>query len=79
MQVLIAYGSKRGGTAGLAEMIGDELAAAGLKTAVKPAREVRSLDGFDSVVIAGALYATVTPAISPADTPRRCAGGRSGS
>ncbi len=58
MQVLIAYGSKRGGTAGLAEMIGDELAAAGLKTAVKPAREVRSLDGFDSVVIAGALYAT---------------------
>ncbi len=32
MQVLIAYGSKRGGTAGLAEMIGDELAAAGLKT-----------------------------------------------
>ena len=58
VQVLIAYGSKRGGTAGLAEMIGDELTAAGLKTAVKPAREVRGLDGFDSVVIAGALYAT---------------------
>lgn len=57
MQVLIAYGSKRGGTAGLAEMIGDELTAAGLKTVVKPAREVRSLEGFDSVVIAGALYA----------------------
>ncbi len=58
VQVLIAYGSKRGGTAGLAEMIGDELAAVGLKTAVKPARDVRSLDGVDSVVIAGALYAT---------------------
>ncbi len=58
MQVLIAYGSKRGGTAGLAEMIGDELAAAGLKTVVLPAREVRTLDGHDSVVIAGALYAT---------------------
>ncbi len=57
VQVLVAYGSKRGGTAGLAEMIGDELAAAGLKTSVQPARDVRSLDGFDSVVIAGALYA----------------------
>jgi menaquinone-dependent protoporphyrinogen oxidase len=58
VQVLIAYGSKRGGTAGLAEMIGDELTAAGLETVVKPARDVRSLDGFHAVVIAGALYAT---------------------
>lgn len=57
MRVLIAYGSKRGGTAGLAEMIGDELAAAGMETVVRPARDVRGLDGFDSVVIAGALYA----------------------
>jgi menaquinone-dependent protoporphyrinogen oxidase len=57
VQVLIAYGSKRGGTAGLAEMIGDELTAAGLGTVVKPAGDVRSLDGYDAVVIAGALYA----------------------
>jgi menaquinone-dependent protoporphyrinogen oxidase len=57
VQVLIAYGSKRGGTAGLAEAIGEELAAAGLDTTVRPAREVRNLDGFDAVVIAGALYA----------------------
>lgn len=57
MQVLVAYGSKRGGTAGLAKMIGDELAAAGLQSVVQPARAVRSLDGFDAVVVAGALYA----------------------
>jgi len=57
MRVLIAYGSKRGGTAGLAEMIGDELTEAGLQTVVKPAREVKLLDGFDAVVVAGALYA----------------------
>jgi len=57
VRVLIAYGSKRGGTAGLAEMIGDELEAAGLDTVVKPARDAGNLDGFDSVVIAGALYA----------------------
>ena len=57
MKVLIAYGSKRGGTAGLAAMIGDALAAAGLQTTVAPARTVKHIDGFDAVVIAGALYA----------------------
>lgn len=57
MRILIAYGSKRGGTAGLAEMIGDELTAAGLHTVVRPARDVGRLDDFDAVVIAGALYA----------------------
>jgi len=57
MRVLIAYGSKRGGTEGLARMIGTELATAGLETTVQPARAVRSLEGFDAIVIAGALYA----------------------
>ncbi len=57
MRVLIAYGSKRGGTAGLAGMIGDEFNTLGLLTSVQPARKVRRLDGFDVVVIAGALYA----------------------
>src|SRR5271165_1151306 len=57
MRVLIAYGSKRGGTAGLAQMMSDELTAAGLEAVVEPARKVRRLDGFDVVVIAGALYA----------------------
>ncbi|MGA3215063.1 MAG: flavodoxin domain-containing protein [Acidimicrobiales bacterium] len=57
MEVLIVYGSKRGGTAGLAEMIGDELARSGLSSTVKPARNVPRLDGFDAVVVAGSLYA----------------------
>jgi menaquinone-dependent protoporphyrinogen oxidase len=57
MEVLIAFGSKRGGTSGLAEMIGEEFAAAGLQVAVKPAAEVKTLDGFDAVVVAGSLYA----------------------
>jgi menaquinone-dependent protoporphyrinogen oxidase len=57
MQVLVAYGSKRGGTAGLAEMMGEELESAGVSAAVEPAREVKSIDGFDAVVVAGALYA----------------------
>lgn len=58
MKVLIVYGSKRGGTAGLAAMIGDALAASGLQTTVAPARTVKHIDGFDAVVIAGALYAS---------------------
>lgn len=57
MHVLVAYGSKRGATAGLAEMIGREFDTAGLPALVQPARKVRNLDGVDAVVIAGGLYA----------------------
>jgi menaquinone-dependent protoporphyrinogen oxidase len=57
MQVLVAYGSKRGGTAGVAEMIGAEFESMGVSAAVMPARQVRSIDDFDAVVVAGALYA----------------------
>ncbi len=56
MRVLVAYGSKRGGTAGVAEMIGLELSSAGIDATVQPARNVPGLEGFDAVVIAGALY-----------------------
>jgi menaquinone-dependent protoporphyrinogen oxidase len=51
--VLVAYGSKRGGTAEIAEWIGDELRDAGLM--VDPARTVRKLI-YDVVVLGGALY-----------------------
>ncbi len=58
MQVLVAYGSKRGGTAGLAAMIGGALEAAGMTADVRPAAKVDSLDGYDAVIVGGALYAT---------------------
>jgi menaquinone-dependent protoporphyrinogen oxidase len=58
MEVLVAYGSKRGGTAGLARMIAEELAAAGQRVTVQPAREVQSVGNADAVVVAGALYAS---------------------
>jgi menaquinone-dependent protoporphyrinogen oxidase len=57
MRVLVAYGSERGGTAGLAEMIAEELHAAGVGAVARPAAEVRRLDGYDAVVVAGAVYA----------------------
>ncbi|MCM6772404.1 flavodoxin domain-containing protein [Nocardia sp. CDC159] len=54
--VLIAYGSKRGGTAEIAHWIGDELRAAHIPADIANAREIRSLDGYDAVVLGGALY-----------------------
>ena len=57
MHVLVAYGSKRGGTAGLATMIGDELAKAGCDVFVSAADEVHDLAGVDAVIVAGGLYA----------------------
>ena len=57
MRVLVAYGSKMGGTSGLAEMIGAELEANGLEAEVKPAKDVRNLQPYDAVIVGGALYA----------------------
>jgi menaquinone-dependent protoporphyrinogen IX oxidase len=56
MHVLVAYGSKMGGTAGIAELIGDALTDAGLQADVRPVAEVSQLDRYDAVVIGGALY-----------------------
>jgi menaquinone-dependent protoporphyrinogen oxidase len=57
MRVLIAYGSERGGTEGLAEMLRDELIDAGVEAVARPASSVHDVDGYDAVVVAGALYA----------------------
>lgn len=57
MRVLIAFGSKRAGTAGLADMIGDALRAAGCETVVSPATGTYDLTEFDAVIVASALYA----------------------
>lgn len=56
MKVLVTYGSKRGGTAGIAEIIADELSNEGLEVDLEPAgRHVRP-DSYDAVVVGGALY-----------------------
>src|SRR5262245_60714321 len=56
-KVLVAYGTKNGSTAGIADMIAAELAADGVAVDVQPAAQVRSIDGYDAVVLGGALYA----------------------
>ncbi|WP_421733712.1 flavodoxin domain-containing protein [Cellulomonas sp.] len=56
-QVLVAYGTSRGGTQGLAELIGHDLRDHGYDTIVRPAAEVADLGDADAVIVAGALYA----------------------
>ena len=58
MRILVTYGSKMGGTAGLAQMVADDLIAGGHTAEVRPARPMNDLGIFDAVVVGGALYAS---------------------
>ncbi|GAA1661910.1 flavodoxin [Mycolicibacterium murale] len=57
IRFLVAYGSTRGGTAGLAAMIAAALTEEGCAADVRAARDVSTLAGVDAVIVAGALYA----------------------
>jgi menaquinone-dependent protoporphyrinogen oxidase len=56
MRVLVAYGSKRGGTAGLAQMIAEGLCSHGVAADARAARDVRTLEPYTAAIVAGALY-----------------------
>jgi menaquinone-dependent protoporphyrinogen oxidase len=56
MGILIAFGSKEGGTQGLAEMLAAGLREHGREVDVHPAPEVKDLRGYDAVIVGGALY-----------------------
>jgi len=57
MRVLVTYGSKRGGTEGLAHMVADGLRECGLTVDVLRPEKARDISGYDAVVVGGALYA----------------------
>jgi menaquinone-dependent protoporphyrinogen oxidase len=57
MRILVTYGSKMGGTAGLAQMVADDLIAGGHEAEARPAGPMSDLAEFDAVVVGGALYA----------------------
>lgn len=57
MRVLVTWGSKLGGTAGIAEMIAAELRACGIDVVAIPASHAWSPMVFDAVIVGGALYA----------------------
>jgi menaquinone-dependent protoporphyrinogen oxidase len=57
MSVLVTFGSKRGGTAGLAAMVADGLREEGFTVDLDRARAVKRVQGYEAVVVGGALYA----------------------
>jgi menaquinone-dependent protoporphyrinogen oxidase len=57
MRVLVTYGSSRGGTKGLAEMVADSLRDFGLDVQVLPPTQIHDLSSYDAVVVGGAVYA----------------------
>jgi menaquinone-dependent protoporphyrinogen oxidase len=57
MAILIVYGSKMGGTAGLADLLAVAMRGHGFEVTVAPADEVRDLGDPEAVIIGGALYA----------------------
>jgi menaquinone-dependent protoporphyrinogen oxidase len=57
MRVLVTWGSRHGGTEGIARMIADAMRDASVDVELRAAREVDSLAGYDAAIIGGALYA----------------------
>jgi menaquinone-dependent protoporphyrinogen oxidase len=57
MRILVVFGSKRGGTAGIAQRVADTLDELGHEVDLRSAREVDDLGGYEALIIGGALYA----------------------
>jgi menaquinone-dependent protoporphyrinogen oxidase len=57
MRILVTFGSTRGGTRGLAQMVADDLREEGCTVDLLAPREVRRLDDYGAVIVGGALYA----------------------
>ena len=55
-KVLVAYASKMGGTAGIAEAIGAELRDAGHQVDVREVSGVGTISEYDAVVLGSAIY-----------------------
>ena len=55
-RVLVAYATKYGGTAEIAEEIGQALRRAGLRTDVLPTHRVSELSAYQAVVLGSAVY-----------------------
>jgi menaquinone-dependent protoporphyrinogen oxidase len=54
----VAYGSTRGGTAGLAHMIADAFTSHHIRTEVRRADDVKDPSPYDAVVVGGGLYSS---------------------
>src|SRR5262245_17735246 len=56
LHVLVTYGSKRGGTAGIADAIAEVLIDEGIDAELAAAAEVHEVNDYDAVIVGGALY-----------------------
>lgn len=56
MTVLVAYASKRGSTAEIAETVAATLRREGLKVCLEPVERVKSLEPYEAVVLGSAVY-----------------------
>jgi menaquinone-dependent protoporphyrinogen oxidase len=56
MKVLVAYATRHGATAGIAERVAAAPTAAGLSAEARPVEEVRDVGPYDAVVLGGAAY-----------------------
>jgi len=56
MRVLVAYATRHGATAGIAERIAAVLTAAGLSAEARPVENVKDVAPYDAVLIGGAAY-----------------------
>lgn len=57
MRVLVAWGTKLGGTEGIARIIGEILEREGFEVALARASDVRDASTYDAAIVGGALYA----------------------
>ncbi len=55
--ILVAYASKYGATAEIAEKIGEVLRSSGLNISILPTHEVRDVNPYDAVVLGSGVYA----------------------
>ena len=55
-RILVAYATKYGSTAGVADAVARELAGAGLEARAAELQEVASLEGYDGVVLGAPIY-----------------------
>lgn len=56
MTVLVAYATRHGSTAGIAERIADGLTSAGIPADVRSVDDVRDVTAYDAFVVGGAAY-----------------------
>jgi menaquinone-dependent protoporphyrinogen oxidase len=55
-KVLVCYATRYGSTGEVADAVGTRLREQGLDADVRPVKEVRSLDGYDAVVVGTPIY-----------------------